>query len=278
MTENPWTVGEGFPVTVVSVFEAGNVVMNQAGLFIYSGVPAHGNLVVSVAGSLADGIDEYGNPYFGGGVVYYSNNPGNNYFIGLNAGALNLGNQNFLNSGSVGSGFNPGPSGNNQAQMYLVAPRADASTDLAQIIVSSGNVDGDVPTHRLSTGNAFTGATGSQDSVTIPDAIGTEGSLPFVYLNPVGGAQTTFATLSASGLDIPAYDTSISGAQTTATNAASTASAAYGGLSGKVDKTSLSELSSGGWTSGMGVNGSVLSTALNNIHADIANIIAALNA
>jgi len=61
----PWIVGEGFPDTVATVFEAGDTIINQQGLFVYSGAPGPGNLIFSVAS--AAGTDQFGNNY-GAGV------------------------------------------------------------------------------------------------------------------------------------------------------------------------------------------------------------------
>jgi len=61
----PWIVGEGFPDVVATVFEAGDTIINQQGLFVYSGTPGPGNLIFSIASTA--GIDQFGNNY-GAGV------------------------------------------------------------------------------------------------------------------------------------------------------------------------------------------------------------------
>jgi len=49
--------------------QAGNtVVINSAGMFVYNGVPALGNLIFSVAP--ANGVDSYGNTFFAGACSY----------------------------------------------------------------------------------------------------------------------------------------------------------------------------------------------------------------
>lgn len=64
MPGGPWVVGEGFPDIVAQVFEAGNTIINDQGLFVYSGTPAAGNLFLSIAS--APGTDQFGNAYGSG--------------------------------------------------------------------------------------------------------------------------------------------------------------------------------------------------------------------
>jgi hypothetical protein len=61
-------VGEGFPLTVATVFQAGNTIINSSGDFVYSAAPAAGDLVASIAG--ASGTDPYTNAYLAGIVSY----------------------------------------------------------------------------------------------------------------------------------------------------------------------------------------------------------------
>lgn len=61
-------VGEGFPLTLATVFQAGNTVINSSGTFVYSGPPALGNLIYSIAP--AAGTDPYGNAYQAGATAY----------------------------------------------------------------------------------------------------------------------------------------------------------------------------------------------------------------
>ncbi len=64
---DPGGVGEGFPLTIATVFQAGNTtVINTAGTFIYDGAPALGTLIISLAS--ASGTDPYGNAYSGPGI------------------------------------------------------------------------------------------------------------------------------------------------------------------------------------------------------------------
>ena len=53
----------------VGTFSAGNTLITPSGIFVYSGTPATGNLIFSIA-SVA-GTDEFGNPYKGGGATAY---------------------------------------------------------------------------------------------------------------------------------------------------------------------------------------------------------------
>jgi hypothetical protein len=77
-------VGEGFPLSVATVFQAGNtIVINSAGEFVYSGVPGAGNLVASIAPG--PGTDPYGNAYLAGFASYFGTNT-----IQMNAGELDF--------------------------------------------------------------------------------------------------------------------------------------------------------------------------------------------
>jgi hypothetical protein len=51
----------GWQTEVAIQLQAGNTIINQSGVFIYSGTPASGNLVVSIAP--AAGTDQFGNTY-----------------------------------------------------------------------------------------------------------------------------------------------------------------------------------------------------------------------
>lgn len=64
----PPSMGEGFPNPVAQLFQAGNTVeITPAGLFVYNGVAAAGNLIVSVAP--AAGVDAFGNSFPAGLLV-----------------------------------------------------------------------------------------------------------------------------------------------------------------------------------------------------------------
>jgi hypothetical protein len=89
--------------TASSTVQADTVVVqggtgNYTGMFVYSGVPAAGNLIMSVAGS--DGTDPYGNTY-GPGIISY-NPAGHTTAIAMDAGELQLGTgPDFLNAASI---------------------------------------------------------------------------------------------------------------------------------------------------------------------------------
>lgn len=55
---------------VFTSLRAGNTIVNNAGLFIYSGPPAAGNLILSVSGTVGGGTDGFGNHYVFGVGVY----------------------------------------------------------------------------------------------------------------------------------------------------------------------------------------------------------------
>lgn len=54
-----------------STVNAGDTIINAAGVFVYSGTPAAGNLIVSIA--RLPGADAFSNNYLGGGVTSYDN-------------------------------------------------------------------------------------------------------------------------------------------------------------------------------------------------------------
>lgn len=80
---NPWGItGEGFPGVIAQLFEAGDTIINQNGLFIYSAAPAAGDLVFSLAATA--GTDPFGNAYLGGAAAYAGTSA-----ITVNAGVIN---------------------------------------------------------------------------------------------------------------------------------------------------------------------------------------------
>lgn len=71
-------------LTIRGTFNGNNFVLNSSGLFIYSGTPANGNLVASIAP--ATGTDSFGNTYLEG-IASYSGAS----FAALDAGNLFMG-------------------------------------------------------------------------------------------------------------------------------------------------------------------------------------------
>lgn len=71
-------------LTVRGTFQGTDFIMNASGLFIYSGTPAAGNLVASIAST--GGTDSFGNTYLEG-VVSYSGST----FASLDFGNVNFG-------------------------------------------------------------------------------------------------------------------------------------------------------------------------------------------
>lgn len=55
-------------VTITGTFNGTDFVLNSSGMFFYSGIPANGNLIVSIA-TFGD-VDQYGNTYLGGITSY----------------------------------------------------------------------------------------------------------------------------------------------------------------------------------------------------------------
>lgn len=79
---DPWgVVGPGFPDTVVTVFQAGDTIINSGGLFIYSGTPGPATLILSITSSTTT-ADPFGTPVRPSGLTIYG--PGNqDIFLGL---------------------------------------------------------------------------------------------------------------------------------------------------------------------------------------------------
>ncbi len=82
--QTPATVGQGFPDTIATVFQAADFQINPKGAFFYSGTPAAGNLILSVAPGT--GTDSYGNKYLPG-TVSYATLGGTAYAVQLLGGA-----------------------------------------------------------------------------------------------------------------------------------------------------------------------------------------------
>lgn len=62
------SIGQGFPDVVATVFQAADFIVNGNGAFFYSGIPATGNLLATVAP--AAGTDLFGNAYLSGVTAY----------------------------------------------------------------------------------------------------------------------------------------------------------------------------------------------------------------
>jgi hypothetical protein len=71
-------------LTIRGTFNGNNFILNASGFFIYSGTPAAGNLIASIAA--VAGTDSFGNTYLDG-VVSYSGAS----FAALEAGNLSWG-------------------------------------------------------------------------------------------------------------------------------------------------------------------------------------------
>lgn len=82
-------------LTIRGTFQGTNFILNTSGLFIYSGTPANGNLIATIAP--ASGTDSFGNAYLDGVVSYQGSG-----FTGLAAGNLWLG---LIADGYTGAGF-----------------------------------------------------------------------------------------------------------------------------------------------------------------------------
>lgn len=79
---DPWgVVGPGFPDTVVTVFQAGDTIINSGGLFIYGGAPGPTTLILSIASSTTT-KDPFGTPVNPSGLTIFGPG-GQNIFLGL---------------------------------------------------------------------------------------------------------------------------------------------------------------------------------------------------
>lgn len=93
----------GWSNTASSVLTANTVIVvagdPNTGVFIYSGTPANGNLIMSM--TAAAGTDPYGNDY-GSGIVSYPNTGAHSGGVKINAGEIELGQPpNFTNAATL---------------------------------------------------------------------------------------------------------------------------------------------------------------------------------
>ena len=91
-TVSGWTINadgsaEFNNLTIRGTFSGTDYVLSAAGFFLYSGTPASGNLIFSIAPAATTG-DGLGNTVTGGGAVSYT--PGTTQFANLAAGFLQL--------------------------------------------------------------------------------------------------------------------------------------------------------------------------------------------
>jgi len=111
-----------------------------SGIFVYSGTPAHGNLVYSIAA--ASGTDPYGNAYVPGATTYLGNPPSQLY-TNMFAGGL------LFNGGSSIAGINLNQSGvNGQLQISSINP---VLLQGASFVAASGDTTGVTDRQRINT-------------------------------------------------------------------------------------------------------------------------------
>jgi hypothetical protein len=120
----------GWQVVYVPFLFAGNTIINQNGIFVYNGTPAHGNLKASISGS--SGTDDFGNAYIDNIAAYNTAGNGNNFIqIAVNP--------------TTGTPFLvlevPGNPTNNPVppQINAGAVNAGAANEQTQLVASSGN-------------------------------------------------------------------------------------------------------------------------------------------
>jgi hypothetical protein len=147
-------VGQGFPDTVASVFQAGDTLINQAGLFIYNGFPAHGNLLLSIAS--ASGTDGFLNPFSGPGLKIYGAIPPSGVtrqsifltLVGTLAQlVLGTGSSNEVTAANVSSGLINAGLTTEVMQLILSGPKGGpvGGRDWAQMFMQSNNFSATSP-------------------------------------------------------------------------------------------------------------------------------------
>lgn len=138
-----------------SVIRARQVIVygpNGSGIFVYSGTPAHGNLIYSIAA--AGGTDPYGNAYPPGATTYLGNPP-NQLYTNMFAGGL------LFNGGSPIAGINLNQSGAN-GQLFITSVNPvvlQGSSFVAPSGDTSGVSDRKAINTALARGFCVTGAT-----------------------------------------------------------------------------------------------------------------------
>lgn len=111
-------------LTIRGTFNGNNFILNSSGLFIYSGTPAAGNLIASIAPT--SGTDSFGNTYLGGIVTYSGTS-----FASLNVGNLLLGiTADAANAGLVGLSGADG--------VFASSPVSGSNTEAATWKLSDG--------------------------------------------------------------------------------------------------------------------------------------------
>jgi hypothetical protein len=144
-------------LTVRGTFYGLNFVLNNTGLFFYSGPPALGNLVLSIVGSVS-GTDAYGNVYKPG-VAIYKGNALANLIVDPTQGvpALNLptGNASESQFGSIYTiGGNVGAP-NEYSTLWIKGPASSNDNNSASIALITTYKDGSA----LFDGNLMVGGT-----------------------------------------------------------------------------------------------------------------------
>ncbi len=143
-------------LTVRGEFRGANFIINNSGIFLYSGTPALGNLIGSWAS--ADGTDQYGNGYIAGLTTYGTSSTINLFgddivLTGSNGSKVVLESAAdasiSLTPGGGGTWFAGGivtaVSGSSHPQMMLFAP-ADTTNDVGATLTLEGSSTASVAT------------------------------------------------------------------------------------------------------------------------------------
>lgn len=178
-------------LTVRGTFNGNNFILNSSGLFIYSGTPANGNLIASIAPT--SGTDSFGNTYLDG-IVTYS---------GASFAALSVGNVYF---GLIADGYTTaGLVGLSGADgVFASSPTSVSNTDAATWELVDGLVSV-TPTSaagypHLDVGASSSGVTGWINGAWVKSSVNGGTSTAETWQTPSYNANwsgtTTFGGLS----------------------------------------------------------------------------------
>jgi hypothetical protein len=142
--------------------------VTSAGAFFYSGTPAAGNLIISIA--TAAGSDPYSNPYSGPGVAAYGPN-------GSELGIFPIGAQPVLSFSPPGTAHQTA-----NAEVFSAATNAGLVNELLWLVMSSGKAGHDDAAIQLFSESA-------------------DGTIPATVVVEFGG--TVFCTITKTGIVLP---------------------------------------------------------------------------
>ena len=188
-------------------FNAGDTIINAAGVFTYSGTPATGNLIVS--NTTAAGTDEFGNTYLSGVNTYFWVG-GSQFAVSMSTEISTSPALSFENLSSPGT-LNPAVYGNSQTaagafnQIVLSSGQSSGGATPSSIAVEDSSVGGKIILTAAGNVITMTGAAVTAQSFTSAGDMSVQGSQLFVgngataevVLNPkqsVNAAATHIST------------------------------------------------------------------------------------